>query len=68
MTTANYKVIKKALLKKKAEVKASPAAAKKFLGDRGLGDILENADVIKVVIAKKSKSKRILPIRPNQYC
>jgi hypothetical protein len=59
VTTANYKVIKKVLLKKKAEVRASPAAAKKFLEDSGLGDILENADVIKVVIAKKSKNKKL---------
>jgi hypothetical protein len=45
VTTAAYNIVMKALKKKRAELKASPAAAKKFLVDSGLGDVLENAPV-----------------------
>jgi hypothetical protein len=45
MTDTAYHLVKKALLKKKQEVKASPAAAKKFLEASGLADVLENAAV-----------------------
>ena len=47
MTLAEYKIIMKAIRKKRAEVRASPAAAKKYLEESGLGDILENAPLIK---------------------
>jgi hypothetical protein len=43
MTTTAYNIVMKALKKKRAELRASPAAAKKFLVDRGLGDVLESA-------------------------
>lgn len=56
MTTSEYKIIMAAIRKKTAELKASPAAAKKFLIDNGLGDILENAPPI--VRHKKSTSGR----------
>ena len=43
VTTTAYNIVKKALLKKRAEVTASPAAAKKFLVKSGLWDVLEKA-------------------------
>jgi hypothetical protein len=45
MTDTAYQLVKKALLKKKQELKASPDAAKKFLEASGLADVLENAAV-----------------------
>ena len=45
MTTTAYQIVKKALLKKRAEVTASPAAAEKFLVESGLWDILEETPV-----------------------
>ena len=45
MTTTAYQIVKKALLKKRAEVTASPAAAKKFLVESGLWDVLEDAPI-----------------------
>jgi hypothetical protein len=43
VTTTTYNIVKKALLKKRAEVTASPAAAKRFLVKSGLWDVLEKA-------------------------
>jgi hypothetical protein len=61
MTTAEYYILKKALLKKKAEVRASPAAAKRLLTESGLWDVLEDAPVsvspAKKVAAKKAAAK-----------
>jgi len=51
----------KALKKKRAELRSSPAAAKKFLEDSGLGDVLENAPIrqrTKAVTSKKATSKK----------
>jgi hypothetical protein len=45
VTTTAYQIVKKALLKKRAEVAASPAAAKKFLVESGLWDVLEDAPI-----------------------
>jgi hypothetical protein len=45
VTTTAYQIVKKALVKKRAEVTASPAAAKKFLVESGLWDVLEDAPV-----------------------
>jgi hypothetical protein len=62
MTDTAYQIVKKALLKKKAEVKASPAAAKKFLVASGLGDILASAPAQKngkAVATKKANSKKV---------
>ena len=56
MTTTAYNIVMKALKKKRAELRASPAASKKFLIDRGLGDVLENAPLRKP--AKKAASKK----------
>jgi hypothetical protein len=47
MTTTAYNIVMKAIKKKRAELRASPAAAKKFLVDRGLGDVLESAPPLK---------------------
>jgi hypothetical protein len=61
MTTAAYNIVMKAIKKKKAELRASPAAAKKFLVDRGLGDVLENAPPLqrtKGALPKKATSKK----------
>ncbi len=61
MTTTVYNSLKKALLKKKAEVKASPAAAKKLLVDSGLWDLLEDAPAPqprKTPTAKKATSRK----------
>lgn len=60
MTAIAYQIVKKALLKKKAELKASPASAKKFLVDSGLGDVLKDAPVRKggkAVVVKKASKK-----------
>jgi len=61
VTTTAYQIVKKALLKKKAEVTASPAAAKKFLVESGLWDVLENIPVTpkrrKVITAAAMKSR-----------
>jgi hypothetical protein len=46
MTYASYKIVMKALRKKHAEVKASPAAAKKWIEESGLADIFANAPLI----------------------
>lgn len=43
MTTTAYHIVKKALLEKRAKVTASPAAAKRFLVESGLWDVLEKA-------------------------
>jgi hypothetical protein len=62
MTDTAYQIVKKALLKKKAEVKASPAAAKKFLVASGLGDVLASAPSLKsgkAVATKKARSKKV---------
>lgn len=59
MTTAAYNIAKKALLKKTAEVKASPAAARKLLVSSGLWDLLDDvpptkrAKAAKALIARK---------------
>ena len=64
MTTTAYQIVKKALLKKRAEVTASPAAAKKFLVESGLWDVLEDVPVTpkgrkaSTVAAKKSGTKK----------
>ena len=60
MTTAAYNIVMKAIKKKKAELRASPAAAKKFLVDRGLGDVLENAPPLQRTkgATKKAASKK----------
>ena len=61
MTTSAYNIVMKALKKKRAELRASPAAAKKFLVDSGLGDVLENAPVrqhTKAAAPKKAASKK----------
>jgi hypothetical protein len=63
MTDTAYQLVKKALLKKRQEVKASPDAAKKFLEASGLADVLENAAVkTKTTGAsrKKAAKKKIL--------
>jgi hypothetical protein len=61
VTTTAYQIVKKALLKKRAEVTASPAAAKKFLVESGLWDVLENIPVTpkrrKVITAAAMKSR-----------
>lgn len=57
MTTAVYHSLKKALLKKKAEVKASPAAAKKLLVESGLWEVLEDAPVPAVPVKKAAAKK-----------
>ncbi|HET6252555.1 MAG TPA: hypothetical protein VFE32_00705 [Puia sp.] len=57
MTDTAFQIVKKALLKKKAEVKSSPAAAKRFLVASGLGDVLAEAPSLKSgknVVSKKS--------------
>jgi hypothetical protein len=62
MTDTAYRIVKKALLKKKAEVKASPAAAKKFLVASGLGDVLAGAPSRKsgkTATTKKAGNKRV---------
>ena len=62
MTDAGYQIVKKVLLKKKAELKASPAAAKKFLIASGLEDILASAPEQKngkAVAAKKNSNKKV---------
>jgi hypothetical protein len=46
VTTTAYHIVKKALQKKRAEVTATPAAAKKFLVDSGLWDVLEDAPIV----------------------
>ena len=43
MTTTAYDIVKKALLEKREKVTASPAAAKRFLVESGLWDVLEKA-------------------------
>lgn len=64
MTTTSYQIVKKALLKKRAEVTASPAAAKKFLVASGLWDVLEDAPIAPkrrkatAAAAKKSGAKK----------
>ena len=60
MTTAAYNIVMKAIKKTRAEVRASPAAAKKFLVDRGLGDVLENAPALqrRKRATKKAASKK----------
>ena len=61
MTTSAYDIVMKALKKKRAELKASPAAAKKFLVESGLGDVLENAPIrqrTKATAPKKAASKQ----------
>jgi hypothetical protein len=58
MTTASYNIVMMELKKKKAELRASPAAAKKFLVDRGLGDVLENAPPLQ---RRKAASKKAAP-------
>jgi hypothetical protein len=45
VTTAAYNIVKKALQKKRAEVTATPAAAKKFLLESGLWDVLEDEPI-----------------------
>jgi hypothetical protein len=45
VTTKAYQIVKKALLKKRAEVTASPAAARNFLVKSGLWDVLEDAPI-----------------------
>ena len=63
-TTTAYQIVKKALLKKRAEVTASPAAAKKFLVESGLWDILEDVPVApkgriaSTLASKKSGTKK----------
>ncbi|PUZ30067.1 hypothetical protein GA0116948_10161 [Chitinophaga costaii] len=47
MTTAAYDIVKKELLKKKAQVKASPAAAKKVLVESGLWNLLKDDTTVK---------------------
>jgi hypothetical protein len=61
MTDTAYKIVKKALLKKKAEVKASPAAAKRFLEASGLADVLANAPARKSgkTVANKKAGKKV---------
>jgi hypothetical protein len=62
MTDTAYRIVKKALLKKKAEVKASPAAAKKFLVSSGLGDVLASAPSRKsgkTATTKKTSNKKV---------
>jgi hypothetical protein len=62
--TTSYQIVKKALLKKSAEVTASPAAAKKFLVESGLWDVLEDAPIASkrrkatAAAAKKSGAKK----------
>jgi len=56
MTDTAYKRVKKALLRKKQEVKASPDAAKRFLEANGLADVLENA-AVKTKITGASRKK-----------
>ena len=61
MTTTAYNIVMKALKKKRAELRASPAASKKFLIDRGLGDVLENAPTRqrqKAAASKKAAPKK----------
>ncbi len=64
MTATSYQIVKKALLKKRAEVTASPAAAKKFLVESGLWDVLEDAPIAPkrrkatAAAAKKSGAKK----------
>jgi len=64
VTTTAYQIVKKALLKKRAEVTASPAAAKKFLVESGLWDVLEDASVAPkrrratTVASKKSGARK----------
>lgn len=63
MTTTAYQIVKKALLKKRAEVTASPAAARKFLVESGLWDVLEDAPIAPkrrkaAADAKKSGAKK----------
>ena len=64
MTTTAYQIVKRALLKKRAKVTASPAAAKKFLVESGLWDVLEDAPVVpkrqkaSTAAAKKSGAKK----------
>ncbi|TDW96034.1 hypothetical protein [Dinghuibacter silviterrae] len=61
MTDTAYQIVKKALLKKKAEVRVSPAAAKQFLLASGLGDILANAPSLKSgksVATQKARGKK----------
>lgn len=66
MTTTAYQIVKKALLKKRAEVTASPAAAKKFLVESGLWDVLEDASAAlkrrkaNTVAAKKPSAKKTI--------
>jgi hypothetical protein len=65
VTTIAYQIVKKALLKKRAEVTASPAAAKKFLVESGLWDVLEDAPIdpkrrkAVATAVKKSGAKKI---------
>ncbi len=58
----DYNIVMKAIKKMRAELRASPAASKKFLVDRGLGDVLENAPLRKpankVASPKKAPSKK----------
>lgn len=64
MTTTAYQIVKKALIKKRAEVTASPAAAKKFLVESGLWDVLEDAPIVSkrrkatTAATKKSGAKK----------
>jgi hypothetical protein len=64
VTTTAYQIVKRALLKKRAEVTASPAAARKFLVESGLWDVLEDAPVVpkrqkaSAAAAKKSVAKK----------
>lgn len=62
MTIAAYQIVKKALLKKKAEIKASPAAAKRLLVESGLADVLANAPSLnpgKTSAIKKTRGKKV---------
>jgi len=62
MTDTAYHIVKKAVLKKKAELKASPAAARKFLVASGLEDVLADAPSKKngkAAAGKKSRGKKV---------
>jgi hypothetical protein len=59
MTTSAYNIVKKALLKKKAEVTASPTAAKKFLRQSGLWDVLKDVPADKS--GKGTPAKKAAP-------
>lgn len=60
-TTATYNMLKKALIRQRAQATASPAAAKAFLVNLGLSDLVKDAG--KTAEKKKSSAKKNTPAR-----